>query len=204
MMSMEELGIVNDMPKGWKSGKFQPSWHRKAYNMWFSMHSRVKDPTNISYKYYKDSKILEDYNYLSNYVRFLESQPNFQEFCNTCDKIRWSVDKDMKCPGNKNYYPEFMTLCTTSDNSIDACSRKPYWHGKDARKRASQSQKKPVIGVGISNNSILLFKCINDTKDRGFTQSNVSNALKGRQKSHRGYRWYYVNYKHNKILRKVI
>ena len=204
MMSMEELGIVNDMPKGWKRGKFQPSWHLKVYNMWFGMHYRVKDPSSVSHKYYKGSKILDDFNHLSKYVEWIISEPMFKEFTLTCDKVRWSVDKDMKCPGNKNYYPEYMTLCTSSDNSIDACSRKPNWHNEEVRKRAIQSQKKPVIGISTSNNSILLFKCINDTKDRGFTQSNVSNALKGRQKSHRGYRWYYVNYKHNKTLRKVI
>ena len=28
-MTLEELGIINDMPRGWVSGKSAPKWHYK-------------------------------------------------------------------------------------------------------------------------------------------------------------------------------
>ena len=85
--------IYNDMPKGWIRGKYQPRWHKKVYGMWMNMWKRV-----YGHKNYFGSLIHPNFKYLSNYVEWIESQLNFDEFCNTCSTIRWSIDKDAKYP----------------------------------------------------------------------------------------------------------
>ena len=122
-MTDKELGIENDMPYGWTS-KDSPLWHFKVKKMWRNMHDRCKNPNNPSYSYYKDSKILDDFNKLSEFVSFIESQSNFEEFCSTCHEVSWAIDKDIKVDGNKNYYPEFMSLVTKSENSKERNIRK--------------------------------------------------------------------------------
>ena len=101
---------VYDMPRGWKQ---QELWRRKAYSMWKGMWRRVFNP---KMKYWNDCEIWEDFKFFSNFLSWLESQPNFEEFCSTCHEIGWSVDKDMKVKDNKKYFPEFMSLVTKSEN----------------------------------------------------------------------------------------
>lgn len=45
-MTLEELGIENDMPKGWVRGKNQPKWHRSLYDRWKHMWERCCNPNH--------------------------------------------------------------------------------------------------------------------------------------------------------------
>lgn len=190
-MTLEELGIINDMPRGWVRGKFQPIWHKKAYYLWYSNWDRCKNSKHPSYEYYKDCKIYEDFKYLSKFVDWLISEPRFKEFCETCDNISWSIDKDKKDINNRNYYPEYMTLTTVSENSKEMIDR-----------RGNPNPKVPVIAID-KNNKVLLFKSTLDAKKKGFDQGNISKCLKGKYKTHKGYKWYKVSYSHNLRLRKI-
>ena len=116
-MVLDDLGMINDMPKGWVRGKNQPLWHHKVYSMWRQMWSRVTSVDSKDYKYYKDCKIYDNFSYLSNYVKWIESQPRFEEFTQTCYKVSWCIDKDSKNSNNRNYFPECMTLTTQSENT---------------------------------------------------------------------------------------
>ena len=181
-MSLKELGIENDMPKGWVKGKGQPRWHRLVYDKWVNMHDRVKNPSNPSYPNYKDSKICESLDYLSNYVKFIESQPTFDEFCSTCDKIVWSVDKDIKVKDNKDYYPEFMSLVTRSENSKDRNNRYDY-----------SVFNKAIKGTSLKDGSILIFESRNSVREKGFDPGCVTKCCTGERKSHKGYKWEYLD-----------
>lgn len=199
-MTFEELGIKNDMPRGWISGKGQPLWHEKAYIMWVHMHDRVKNPENGMHYLYKDSKILEDFNFFSKYIEWLGSTSSFDEFCSTCHEICWSVDKDMKVKGNKNYYPEFMSLVPRDINSNDVFNRKgnPMKNSSTSNKSA-KSRRKPIIGV--SSKSILIFNSGKDATKFGFKSGSISNCCQGYTKTHGGYKWRFLCYKHNKTYR---
>lgn len=186
-MDMRELDIINDMPRGWSQGKDSPLWHRKVYDMWRDMWRRV-----YSRIHWFGCLIHPDFKYLSNFVEWIMNQPQFEEFCNTCDKISWSVDKDIKDLNNRNYYPEFMTLTTQSENS------------KERINRCGNSFKKDAISViGIKHDSIILLNSTLDGKARGFGQSNISKCINKKRKTHKGYKWYRINYKHNLRLRRV-
>ena len=189
--------IYNDIP-GFLS-KDSPLWHKKVYGMWRGMWSRVYH--NI---YYFGSLIHPDFKYLSNYVKWIESQPRFEEFCSTCHNTRWNIDKDKH--GNKNYYPEFMTLCLDSDNSIEVntrCNNVKRLHTKESQDKATRSRWKPIIGISLDNKDILLFLSIKHAKVKGFHHAIINDCLKGKFKQHKGYKWKYINYKHEKRLRKT-
>lgn len=179
-----DIIIYSDMPRGWIGGKYQPIWHYKVYNMWINMWKRVY--TEI---YYFGSLIDPSFKYLSSYIEWIESQPNFYEFCATCNKTKWSVDKDSKHPGNKNYYPEYMTLMLGSDNSIERNNRNP-------------NPKQPVLGIPLDGaKKTILAISTNDVTNYGFYPGAVSNCITKKRKTHKGYKWYKVNYKHNRRLR---
>ena len=188
-MTYEELGIENDMPYGWISEEL---WHEKVWSLWHNMHDRCKNPNNPSYSYYKDSKILDAYSKLSNYKDFIMNEPRFEEFKATCHEITWSVDKDIKKKGNKNYYPEFMTLCTKSENSQDCCSR-----------NGSPNKGNFKSVIALSKDNLILIKSINEAKNFGFKHQGIYRSMRNKR-PYNGYRWYYINYKHNKRYRKVV
>ena len=171
-----------DMPRGWATGKGQPIWHKKVRTMWRSMWRRCYDPTSKDYKKYKDVAIADEFKVFSNYLKWIESQPRFEEFCLTCHKISWNIDKDLK--GTRQYFPEYMTLCTKKENIGEMNSR---------------TKRRPVIG--IKGNSIILLNSTLEAYDKGFDQGNISRCLKNPKSTHYGYKWRYISYKHNKIYR---
>lgn len=176
------------MPRGWIRGKNQPLWHLKVYDMWSKMWNRCRNPEHKEYEYYCSCIIYEDFRYLSNYLNWIQSQPRFEEFCSTCHEVSWTVDKDIKDPNNRHYLPQYMTLCTKSENTIEVNNR---------CKSSFGLIRVPVIGIG---SNILLFKSINEGKAKGF--SHIHHCLRGDYSQHKGYKWYKINYKHNLRLRK--
>lgn len=184
----DKVIIYNDMPRGWREGKGQPKWHKKVYDMWRDRWRRCKDPNSKDYEYYKDCEIYEDFKYLSKFVAWIMNEPLFKEFCTTCDKIKWCIDKDMKDPNNRNYYPEYMSLIKDKDNIIDRNNR-----------NGNPIPKIPCIG--INKNSIILLKSCSDGKSKGFRATHISTCLRKNKKLHKGYRWYKINYKHGRRYR---
>jgi hypothetical protein len=192
-MTLEELGIENDMDYGWVAGKGQPKWHEIVWHMWYDMHSRVKDPSSKNYKNYKDCKIDSRFDKLSGYVNCILSQDTFTLFESTCENIRWEMDKDMKVKDNRIYAPEYMTLCTHDENLKEKHNR--YKGIKLNRPKSC----KPVIGIG---ELILLFSSRNDVRNKDFDPSAVGKCCNGKyDHKHKKYKWYFINYKHNKKYR---
>lgn len=191
---IDDISIYNDMPKGWVNGKGSPKWHKRVYEKWMNMWKRCKNPNRHDYINYKDCDIYDDFKYLSKYVDWIMKEPLFDEFINTYDKVKWDVDKDIKYPTNRNYYPECMTLIPHKYNSIEMFNR-----------NGNPGIRTRIPTIGIKNNKILLFKSILDTQNKGFDSCNVNRCVNKvpHYKSHKGYKWYRINYKHNLRLRKV-
>lgn len=190
-MTHEEVNKI--LRNGWDmpgfNGKEQPLWCSKVASMWRHMWIRCYDPTDKNYnKYYKDVIIADEFKLFSNYVKWIESQPNFKEFCTTCHEITWSVDKDKN---GGHYFPTMMTLCTINENIKERNLR-----------RGKMNPPKPVIG--ISKNRIFLFKKASDATKYGFVRRSICSVCNGNKKTHHGYQWKYINYKHNKTFRKKV
>ena len=165
------------------------------YFMWRSMWSRVYGHLN-----YFGCQICPRYKYLSNYVKDIYRLDNFEYF-KEHPELSWSIDKDFKIKNNRDYYFEALTLMTRSDNTKEANSRRnfSYLHYSEISAKVGKACRKPIIG--ISKESIILLKYRNQARDFNFNPNMISNVLSKRAKTHRGYRWYYINYKHNKIYR---
>lgn len=185
-----------DMGRGWSQGKGQPKWHKVVYDKWREMWKRCYDPTHDEYIRYKDVIISDEFKLLSNYVKWIESQPRFEEFCSTHKDILWSIDKDA---GGGHYFPHMMVLTTASENSKEAINRCGNSHLRSELIR--KKTRKPVIG--ISNKNIILLSCVGDALNYGFKSTGVSMALKKKLPHYKRYKWFYINYKHNKVYRRI-
>ena len=177
-----KYGNIRDIPISWLKEEL---WRYNIYEMWKGMWRRVNEHRN-----YKDCSICHDYIRLSNYLLDILRLDNFNIFKE--NPKGWSIDKDIKIPGNKEYKFEALSLVTRSDNSKERQTRSPF---------CPERPKTPVIG--ISNNSILIFKSSRYAEALGFDASTIIKCCKGKRPSHKGYRWYYLNYKHGKRLRKI-
>ena len=193
-----DVVIYNDMERGWVRGKYQPKWHKKVYDMWKNMWKRV-----YTELHWFGSLIHPSFQYLSKYVKWIEFQPRFEEFCKTCDTTMWSIDKDSKHLGNRYYYPEYMTLTTQSENTRERNIRNGHpMLKKEYASKSGRKRMKPVIGIplGITDKTILVLSTRGVAK-YGFHPGNVSECLTKKRKSHNGYKWLKVNYKHNRKYR---
>lgn len=166
------------MPRGWKQ---QELWRSKAYTMWKGMWRRVSNP---KMKYWCNCEIWEDFKFFSNFLYWLESEPKFEEFCSTCGDIKWCIDKDMKDPNNRNYFPECMTLTTQSHNCKDVLNRVG---------NPSSNNKRPIMGISLKDGSIITFDSIQEAQNNGFNKGNIASCLNGSRISHGGYQWFYLD-----------
>ena len=176
-MSLKDFGIINDMPRGWVTDKSNP-WHLKAYNMWRNMWNRAK----TQYYCEVDNRFI----YLSNFIEWLESEPNFQDFIE-CNKT-YNIDKDIKDCDNRNYYPINMSLVLCSTNVIERNNR-----------RGNPSPSKPIIA--LSKDKIFLFKALLDVRKYHIGRKGVYRCLTKEADTFRGYKWFYINHSYHSQLR---
>lgn len=178
-MTLEELGIENDMPKGWVRGKNQPTWHLSLYKRWVHMWERCRNPEHKDYSNYKDCKIDERYRLFSNYIDDISKLENFDKLCENPSK--WSIDKDKIDPNNRYYFFEHLTIISGSANIKERNAR-----------RGNPSPMKPILGISLEDNSFIIFKSIRQAKEKGFDPGTIAKCLKGRAKSHHNYKWSYL------------
>lgn len=196
-MTLEELGIVNDMPRGWINGKNSPKWHKSLYKRWVHMWNRCKNPQSKDYETYKDCDIDERYRFLSNYVDDVSFLKNFDRFCE--NPTIWNIDKDIIDPNNRKYYYEHLSIVYYKDNLQERNNRCgcPF----TTCNIKYHPTKHPILGISLDYNKVLIYKAITDIRKDKFDTKCVSSCIKHIQKYHKGFKWYNINYKHNKHLR---
>ena len=63
---------------------------------------------------------------------------------------------------------------------------------RSAKSRTNgKKRSKPIYGINIKTNERIEFPSTMEAQRNGFDQGHIVNCLKGRRKSHKGYRWYY-------------
>lgn len=180
----EDCIIYNDMPRGWSHGNDQPLWHKSLLKRWKSMWTRCKNPEHPRYDSYKTCKIDERYRLFSNYVNDVIQLENFDKLCENPSK--WDIDKDIKDKNNRHYFFEFLTITSSEDNSREVLDR-------CGHSFAVKNPPKPIIGINIKDNTIIIFKSLTDAQSKGFNKGNIGNCLKGRYKKSQGYIWLYLD-----------
>ena len=183
-MKLSEIGAKNDMPRGWVR---QCTLHLKIYEMWRGMLRRCSCTTDDSdYKYYKDCTVHTDFLLLSNFVNWIEQEPNYPLLVEDPGCNKWSIDKDMIVKGNKEYTYGKMQLITKSDNSKDANTRIDHT-------KCNVNNRKPIIAISIKNPlGMLFYKSIFSVQYDGFDPSYVSRCCRGLTQYSYGYKWYYI------------
>ena len=82
--------------------------------------------------------------------------------------------------------------CTNQENSIHA--HKNGFHDKGIKKRI-EAQNKPVKRINIKTNEEMTFTSIKEAAKNGFDHRHISACCRGKRKSHKGYKWSFVNKK---------
>lgn len=184
-MDLGKYGQINDMPRGWVSESIV---NKRIYSMWFNMLSRCFcDEFSKDYLYYKDCKVHPDFLLLSNFVNWVESEPNYPLLVEDPSPHKWSIDKDGLITGNKEYCPGKIRLITNSENKKEEIRR----NGTPTHNNP-YCVAKSVIGVNIKDLTLKYYKSIKDTSKDGFTPNNISNCCKSVRKTHKGYKWFYT------------
>ena len=180
----EDCIIYNDMPYGWAKGEGQPAWHRSLYDRWRDMWRRCRNPESSRYENYKDCPIDDRYHLLSNYVNDVQLLDDFDLLKENPSK--YSIDKDKKDPNNRCYYFEHLSIVTDSENSKERTKR-----------RGKLNPPKPIIGININDNTILIFKSSFEASKCDFfkfdqTRINRCCNYPDKHKSHNGYIWKFL------------
>ena len=66
---------------------------------------------------------------------------------------------------------------------------------RNERSRKSQTNDKkrsqPIYGINIKTNEKIEFSSTREAQRNGFSSGSIVHCLKGRRKTHKGYKWYY-------------
>ena len=183
-MRVLKYGKVNDMPYGWIS---ESDVNRAIYCMWQNMWYRIYNDIH-----YFGRTIQFDYKFLSHFAYDVSRLNNYDTFRD--NPKGWTLDKDIKGGHLDGYYFPFLSLVSRADNSLECMNRI----------QPKSKDKVPIIGIHIKFDQIKLYKSMLDANKDGFhIKACIPECLKGNRKTHKGYKWYYINYKHNKRLRKI-
>ena len=63
---------------------------------------------------------------------------------------------------------------------------------RSAKSRTNDKKRsKPIYGINTKSNEKIEFPSTREAGRNGFNQSNIVKCLKGRRKTHKGYKWFY-------------
>lgn len=124
-------------------GKYKTVWYCPYYLDWKGIvrrcHSKVYQSSNATYK---DCTVCEEWKYLSNFIAWVDSQPNR-------DWLNCQPDKDFLFKGNKHYSPDTVVYIPAKLNTF-IIDRSNY-AGKLATGVCASNNKKNPFQVHCSN-----------------------------------------------------
>lgn len=173
-MRLNEIGAKNDMPLGWR---LEAPPNKVIYEMWRGMLRRCYS----DYKYWNDCTVCREFHLLSNFVKWIESEPNYPLLVEDPGYHKWTIDKDGIIPGNKEYAPGKIRLITNSDNVRE----------RNQRMGVPSKKLKSLVGISKKGDTILYYRSCKEASDDGFTFA--SGVEKGYYKYCKGYKWFYSN-----------
>lgn len=135
-----------------------------AYKKWFQMIRRCYDYDGFQLKNptYIGCKVCDEWHNFQNFAKWFYSQENSLN-------DDFELDKDLILDGNKTYSPDLCSILSRHDNII-------------ASRAMSYSMISPKGEV------VSFFNMSEFCRDNNLSQPNVTAVIKGRRKSHKGWR----------------
>jgi hypothetical protein len=99
------------------------------------------------------------------------------------------VDKDKINPNNRCYFFEHLSIVTKKDNIKE----------RNGRRGLPKRKGKPLLA--FNHQIVLLFKSYTDAVSKNFDSRSIRYCLLKQRNSHKGYKWYYINYSHSRKYR---
>ena len=61
------------------------------------------------------------------------------------------------------------------------------------RSGSKNPQRRKVIGYSLTSTKVIIPQSMGQAEKFGFDSGNISKCCKGKSKSHKGYKWYYLD-----------
>ena len=80
-------------------------------------------------------------------------------------------------------------VSNNNSNNLEWCDIKYNCNYGTRNQRISEC----VVGINIKTNEIIKFYGMREAEINGFNHGNISECCNGKRKSHKGYKWYYLD-----------
>ena len=85
-----------------------------------------------------------------------------------------------------------------SVNNLEFCTRKYNMNFGTRNKRAIKTKNKKVIGYSLTSTKVIVLQSIKQAQNLCFDPSYICKCCNGKAKSHKGFKWFYLNDNKNK------
>lgn len=165
------IGLLKDGSK--------PKSTTREYKVWSAMMQRCYVCVDVNPSY-KDCIVCERWHCYSNFLEDLPLVDGYEYWLNN-PKQKISFDKDIKVKGNKVYSLETCCFVSIGENTKETFTRHEY-----------TIKNVPIIAKNLETNEILEFVSVREAeRNLGIASSNISCCLKGKQKTAKGYVFFY-------------
>ena len=180
------LGLMKDgsKPKATEKGK-----HSREYDLWSSMLQRCySDKFHERNPTYKDCTVCDRWLVFANFIEDLPLIEGY-ELWRDNPNTGVSLDKDSKVKGNKVYSLDTVKFMSKSDNTKEQVER----CGSSFINDINRKPPKKVMAISLTETKVLVFKSMRQAEKFGFNHSNISVCCNGERKTHKGYKWKYID-----------
>lgn len=159
-------------PQGSRSDK--NILYRKLRRLWHGMISRCYNVKHHSYKNYGGNRVTvcEEWKTLSGFLDSIDSVQGWNETLYIEGKL--ALDKDSLITNNKVYSPETCCFITLEENN-----------------KIKPNQQRLMCGWDKLGNYYEFYNQSDFARTHNLTQTSISDCLKGRLKTHRGWTFSY-------------
>ena len=178
--SMCGVGCLGLMPDGSKPiTRYDKGMPTREYNLWGGMIARCYGNYEC-WNTYEDVTVCERWLIFANFLEDLPLIEGYELWKNN-PNTGVSLDKDSKIKGNKIYSLETCKFISKSNNSKESI-----------RRSGNPNPSQKVIAISLTKTKVLIFKSMRQAEKLGFDHGRISECCKGKQKSHKGYKWKYI------------
>ncbi len=99
---------------------------------------------------------------------------------------------------------------TSKENSNNPLTRKKYSeshkdkkHSEETKRKMSNTRSRKIIGYSLTSTKVIILQSTRQANKFGFDNGTISKCCNGKLKSHKGFKWYYLDdNKNNKLSAK--